>query len=230
MSWREIFECNHEEAGYAITNYSMLDPGSAPEGKNVITLTAYMPFECHQEWGWLTSRKAYLLQREQVADVLLERAEEHLPDLRSYIEYKEIGTPQTVRTFTLNPRGSIFGWESSIEQSMLKRLPQQTPIPNLLLAGAWTSPGGGQSAVLISGNMAGNTILERMGAEEDRVASTAPWSRFCRCRAFELYLTLDRGVTFPGEPNDRFEVNSRMLAPVEPLLDAATAVSRQATG
>ena len=46
---------------------------------------------------------------------------------------------------------------------MNNRLPQQTPIENLLLAGAWTFPGGGQSAVLTSGMLAGQTITDAEG-------------------------------------------------------------------
>jgi len=42
---------------------------------------------------------------------------------------------------------------------MFKRLPNKTPIPNLYLAGAWTFPGGGQSAVIASGTIAGKMIL-----------------------------------------------------------------------
>jgi prolycopene isomerase len=62
--------------------------------------------------------------------------------------------------YTLNPGGSIFGWDNTLDQSLLKRLPQKTPIKNLYLSGAWTFPGGGQSAVLISGEMVGREILK----------------------------------------------------------------------
>jgi all-trans-retinol 13,14-reductase len=40
-------------------------------------------------------------------------------------------------------------------------LPPKTPIKNLYLAGAWTFPGGGQSAVITSGIMAAKTILKK---------------------------------------------------------------------
>ncbi len=63
--------------------------------------------------------------------------------------------------YTLNPGGSIFGWDNTLDQALLKRLPQKTPIKNLYLSGAWTFPGGGQSAVLISGEMVGREILKK---------------------------------------------------------------------
>ena len=44
---------------------------------------------------------------------------------------------------------------------MMKRLPQETPIDNLYLAGAWTFPGGKQSSVLVSGLGTADMILKR---------------------------------------------------------------------
>jgi len=92
--------------------------------------------------------------------VLIKRAEKHLPGLSSHIEVMEVGSPRTMEHFTLNPKGTIFGWDNIPGQSMMNRLPQETPIPNLFLAGAWTFPGGGQSAVLNSGVMAAQKILK----------------------------------------------------------------------
>jgi phytoene dehydrogenase-like protein len=73
----------------------------------------------------------------------------------------EVGTPLTMEGFTMNPAGTIYGWDAVPEQSMQRRLPQQTPVDNLLLAGAWTFPGCGQSAVLVSGSLAADAILKK---------------------------------------------------------------------
>jgi len=81
-------------------------------------------------------------------------------------ECHDIATPHSVRGWTKNPRGTIFGWDNTVEQSLQRRLAQRTPIANLFLAGAWTFPGGGQSAVPISGRTAAATIL----AEEAKAA------------------------------------------------------------
>ncbi len=70
-----------------------------------------------------------------------------------------MGSPRTMEHFTLNPKGTIFGWDTTPEQSMFKRPSNKTPIPNLYLAGAWTFPGGGQSAVIASGGIAAQMIL-----------------------------------------------------------------------
>ena len=71
----------------------------------------------------------------------------------------EVGAPRTIQGFTLNPRGTIDGSEPTPSNSLMSRLPQDTPIPNLFLAGAWTFPGPGQASVLQSGEMAAKKIL-----------------------------------------------------------------------
>jgi phytoene desaturase len=162
---KEIFqyfrEGNPEKAMFGLINYTMVDPTDAPKGKNVIAVVSIMPYDYKGDWYESESYEKYSALKEEVARIYLNRAEKLVPGLREHIEVMEVGSPRTMEHYTLNPRGSIFGWEFSKEQSMMKRLPQKTPIRNLYLAGAWTFPGGGQSAVLMGGELAGNTILGR---------------------------------------------------------------------
>lgn len=148
-----------EKISFAIADYSLVDPTAAPPGKSVICLTSMMPYDWKDGWHEQESYAKYKALKEEVARVLVRRAENYLPDLSKHIEVMEVGSPRTMEHFTLNPKGSIFGWDTIAEQSMLKRLKQETPIPNLYLAGAWTFPGPGQSAVISSGLMAGQKIL-----------------------------------------------------------------------
>ncbi|MDD8027897.1 MAG: hypothetical protein PHI34_15465, partial [Acidobacteriota bacterium] len=53
--------------------------------------------------------------------------------------------------YTGNYRGAIYGWDQTVDNSIPRRLANKTPIKNLYLAGAWTTPGGGYSAVISSG-------------------------------------------------------------------------------
>ncbi len=155
-----ILECSIHEVGFAMTNYSVVDPNAAPAGKNVITIITMLPYDCFDEWQWNVSHDAYKKKKKEVADVILEKANAILPGLTTHIEVMEIATPKTIGAYTLNPQGCILGWSDSLEQNILTRLEQQTPIPNLWLAGAWTNPGGGQQYVLSSGLTAAQKILE----------------------------------------------------------------------
>ncbi len=160
-NYKLILEGNIEKVPFAITNYSMVDPMASPKGKNVICLTTIMPYDWKHGWYEKESYDKYNALKHETADILIARAEKILPGLGSYIEEMEVGSPRTMEHYTLNTAGSILGWDNTPEQTMLKRLPQKTPIKNLYLAGAWTFPSGGQSAVLMSGLMAAERILKQ---------------------------------------------------------------------
>lgn len=155
-----IRENDIEQQGYAICNYTMVDPTNAPAGKNVIGLTGILTWDYADAWHYTEDRAAYEALKREMAMKLVARAEaDFLPELSQHIEVMEVGSPHTLEGFTLNPQGTIFGWANIPDQSMNLRMPQQSPFPNLLLAGAWTFPGGGQSAVIDSGWMAASLIL-----------------------------------------------------------------------
>ncbi len=166
----EIFcESSYDpEAGYAaalnadmtnpsvgITLYDNLYPGYSPKGKNtlsLITLQGYGHWEKYEAEYRAGRKAAYRAEKERIAGLLIKRAEERLlPGLSKAIEVKEIGTPLTNVRYTGNYRGSIYGWDQTLENSGMRRLGHNTPIANLYLAGAWTQPGGGYTAVLMSG-------------------------------------------------------------------------------
>jgi prolycopene isomerase len=152
--------CDATRSGLSIANMSVIDPTAAPAGKNVITLTSQFAFDCGEQWKWSGDYTDAVAYKEALARALLERAEVIVPGLSAHVEVMEVATPMTIQQYTLNPTGTIFGWDNTVEQSIQNRLEQQTPIPNLYLAGAWTFPGGGQSAVVMSGINAGKAILK----------------------------------------------------------------------
>ena len=156
FEWYRLGEA--EKVSFAIANYSLVSP-VAPPGKNVICLTTMMPYNYKGDWYESEGYARYKALKEEVAKVLVQRAEKYLPDLSKHIEVMEVGSPRTMEHFTLNPKGAILGWDNIPEQSMMKRLEQETPIKILYLVGAWTFPGGGQSAVLASGLMCAQKIL-----------------------------------------------------------------------
>jgi phytoene dehydrogenase-like protein len=126
-----------------------------------MSLTTYLPWDMLNTWQWDDEYEQYIAAKESAARTLIERAEAFLPGLRDHVEILEVGSPVTNYAFSLNPRGTIFGWANTPEQGTLRRLPMQTPIDNVLLAGAWTFPGGGQAAVIDSGVQAANKVLAK---------------------------------------------------------------------
>ncbi len=148
-----------ERLPFGIANYSKVDPKVAPKGKNVMVFTTIMSYDSHDNWFKNESYEKYKKMKEDFAKIMIKRAEKYLPGLSKHIEVMEVATPRTNERYTLNPKGSIFGWANDVENSLWNRLPQDTPIDNLYLAGAWTLPCGGQSVVLLSGYNAAGMIL-----------------------------------------------------------------------
>ncbi|MEA2023264.1 MAG: NAD(P)/FAD-dependent oxidoreductase [Actinomycetota bacterium] len=157
------------KTGMVIANYTEADPRCAPEGKTVLVMLSLAPWDYQDVWGTggdLTGYSAnpeYLRIKEDAADLLIDRAETLIPGLRDSIVVKEIGTPLTNHRYGLNPWGSIYGREQTVENTLNRRSPKSS-IPNLLFAGAWIG-GGGMSAALGSGrtaaSIAGKLLTDR---------------------------------------------------------------------
>ncbi len=162
-NYKPIVEGDIDRVPFGIVNYTMVDPTNAPKGKNAIVCVTFMPYDFNNGWKENESYEKYTQFKNKLAKMFLKRIEKYLPDVTSHIEVMEIGTPRTNVHYTSNTEGSIIGWANTVEQSMMNRLPQETPIDNLFLSGAWTFPGGGQSAVLLSGWTTANMVLDDLG-------------------------------------------------------------------
>lgn len=144
-----------DNSGFALTLYDNLYKGYSPEGKNtlnILVLQGYDHWEKYEADYWKGNKIAYQAEKERIADILIGKVEKTLlSGLSKAIEIKEIGTPLTNVRFTSNYRGAIYGWDQTLDNSIPRRLPHTTPIRNLYLSGAWTSPGHGYGGVIPSG-------------------------------------------------------------------------------
>jgi len=166
-TYRGALSCDMTSPGFGVTLYDNLFPGYSPAGKNTITVMTlqgfdhWKPFEAAYAKG---DKAAYRQEKERMADLLIRQAERVLlPGLTSAIEVKEIATPLTNARYTGNYRGAIYGWDQTLDNSNPHRLGHTTPVGNLYLSGAWTSPGGGYGGVLASGLQCFSEIMTKWG-------------------------------------------------------------------
>jgi len=149
------------KSGLVIANYTEVDPGCAPEGKSVLVIVSLAPWDYQNVWGTggdltgYSKNSEYLRIKDEAADLLIDRVDRLIPGLRDSIIVKEVGTPLTNVRYGLNPGGSIYGREQTVE-NMMNRRTAKSPIPNLLFSGAWVG-GGGMSAAIASGRSAAAT-------------------------------------------------------------------------
>ena len=153
-----------DDPGFGLTVYDNLDPGCSPQGKNTLNIIATQGYDYWKKYEtdyFYGNKKAYTKEKMRLADVLIDKVEKmFLPGLRDAIEVVEAATPLTNLRFTSNPRGAIYGWDQTVDNSGQRRFPQKTPIKNLYLTGAWTFPGHGYGACIPSGLLCFSQVME----------------------------------------------------------------------
>jgi prolycopene isomerase len=154
-AYRAMLAADIENCGFGLTLYDNLYEGYSPKGKNTVNIISLQGFDHWKRYEDAYERgekTEYNKEKARMADVLIGRVEDRfLPGLSDAIEVKEIGTPLTNLRYTRNTRGAIYGFDQTLNNSGPTRLGHKTPVRNLYLAGAWTRPGHGYSAVLWSG-------------------------------------------------------------------------------
>ena len=144
------FQGDWSKRSFIFVDYSKVDAQLAPVGKSV---GAICTVDYLKDWENL-SAEDYKAKKEKVAEVLLQRLEKQFPGIRDGIEYFEMATPKTILHYTLNPRGTAYGYAETLQQSGFKRLRNNFLIPNLYFASAWTFPGGGFAGTINGGFLA----------------------------------------------------------------------------
>jgi len=142
---------------FIFVDYGQVDSKLAPEGKSVgsICTSDYL-----SDWEHL-SKEEYKIIKEEAAETLINRLNDIYPGIKNAIDYYEVGTAKTIKRFTMNPGGSVYGYAMISSQAGPNRLTNESPIDSLYFASAWTEPGGGVGAVLGSGYMVANKILKK---------------------------------------------------------------------
>ncbi len=142
-----------EKAPFYLLAPSKVNPSHAPMGENTLCLSCKTSYHFSPDWDQKIKDK--LSQR------LIDHASAMIPNLKKRIVVKVETTPKTIEQWTRNRWGAAYGWAQIPRQSGIYRLSRTTPIPNLYLTGHWTSPGGGIAAVVASGELTAEAILNR---------------------------------------------------------------------
>jgi prolycopene isomerase len=140
--------------GWSFNFFSNIDDTLVPEGKSSLGIFTLIGKD---EWTTL-SKPEYRKKKKELTDYLIDQATIQLPKLKDHIEVCEAGSPRTMKNFTWNPEGSIYGFEQTVKQSGLReRFQQKYPIKGLYQVGAWTFPGAGFIGTMLSAH----TLVDR---------------------------------------------------------------------
>lgn len=145
-----------EKAPFVITIYSNISRDPKYSSKSNVVLAFLSGYDYWSKF----SPNAYKKNKSLFAEILINRAANFIPKLKSYIKIINIATPLTMERYTGNYKGAIYGFANNVFQCGERRALLKTPLKNLYLAGAWTYPGSGISGTLYSGERAAMHILQ----------------------------------------------------------------------
>lgn len=154
---KDILPNNHSDfstRSFTFVDYSQVDSGLASAGKSVgaICCTDYL-----KDWENL-DRETYKIKKKQVEAIFIDRLEKLIPGIRKIIDYCEVGTPASVKRYTLNPEGAVYGFA----QNPSRKLIDTTKLPeNLHFASAWGKTGGGFSGAICGGYICAIGLLRK---------------------------------------------------------------------
>jgi len=151
----ENYKGSFEKRNFVFVDYSQIDSGLAPAGKS---FGAICTLDYLEDWKDLNNEE-YKKKKEAVAKILFKRLEKLIPGITEAIDYYEVGTSRTIARYTLNPKGSVYGFAQTPKQAGMFRIPNKSPIKNLYFASAWTMPGGGFTGAILSGWFCAKKIL-----------------------------------------------------------------------
>ncbi len=142
------------ERSFTFVDYSHVDSDLAPDGKSV---GAVCCIDYTDQWDELTEEE-YKDRKENAARAFIDRLEGLIPGFRDALEYYEVATASSVRRYTLNPKGAVYGFAQTPErvQTDIK-----SPLENLHFASAWTKTGGGFSGAIFSGYLCVMDIIRK---------------------------------------------------------------------
>lgn len=139
---------------FAFVDYGQIDSGLAPHGKSV---GAVCSIDYINDWDYL-SDEDYRSRKKEIAEIFIRRLEKLFPGIPGEIEYYETGTSATVRRYTLNPGGAVYGFAQIPSKP---RIEASAVAENLHIASAWGKTGGGFSGAIFSGYLCASGILRR---------------------------------------------------------------------
>jgi all-trans-retinol 13,14-reductase len=144
---------------FTFIDYSQIDSGLAPERKGVGALCC---IDYLKDWEKL-GRKEYKAEKERVAGVLIGRLEKIIPGFKDAIDYYEVGTSATVKRYTLNPGGAVYGFAQTPSRKAFDSI---KTIENLSFASAWAKTGGGFSGAIFAGYLCAFNLLRKLARNQ----------------------------------------------------------------
>ena len=141
---------------------TLLDPSLAPMGQHLIKVLVTVPYHYEEGWGGDEPLR-YRRIKEEFSQKILQQLESKLiPNLRGHLLFYEGATPVTLKRYTGNELGAMYGLAATPQQIGNLRPSHQAPIHGLFQAGHYTRPSHGIVGASLSGLFAARAILQKL--------------------------------------------------------------------
>ncbi len=150
---------NIKKTDWCVTSFETADPDLAPEGGGIVSIVEITP---PGKWFDLSDDQ-YNKEKERVKQILLSKYNKQFPGLIKHAKIIEFGTPRTMKRYSGNHLGAIYGFANKVNEPKSKGLGNRTPVKGLYLAGSWAQDGGGYEGSMMSGLQAANLVMKDLG-------------------------------------------------------------------
>lgn len=141
---------------------SMRDPSYSDHVAQIVSFSREDQWEAFSGQPWMKRGESYEAQKADYAEALLAFVEERLPGLRNIVEYQELSSPLTVKSFTGHAGGAIYGQECDANRLNRDQWSIGTSVKNLYLTGSDVGLPGVNGA-LMAGVMTAGKLLGWLG-------------------------------------------------------------------
>ncbi len=155
-SYKNCLNKNIEKTDWCVTSFETADPDLSPEGEGIVSIVEITPPGL---WFDLTDEE-YDKEKERVKQILLLKYNKQFPGLSEHAKIIEFGTPRTMRRYSGNYLGAIYGFANKVNEPKSKGLGNRTPVKGLYLSGSWAQDGGGYEGSMMSGLQAANLVMK----------------------------------------------------------------------
>lgn len=141
---------------------SLKDPDAEKHTAQIICMARASAFSAWKETEWLKRGSDYEDLKERLTEKLIDQVEQYYPGLKELIDYTELSTPLTVKSFTSHEGGAIYGIPATPEELAGRDFLASTPVKNLYLTGSDVMLSGIVGA-LMGGVSAASSVLGNAG-------------------------------------------------------------------
>lgn len=141
---------------------SLRNPGQEPHTAQIIYFSSEKDWDKYADTTWMRRGDEYEQAKAKIAEKLLAYADEHLPGLRKLVDYQELSTPLTVKSFTGHWAGGIYGQACDPNRLFRDQWSIGTSLRNLYLTGSDVGTPGVNGAMM-AGVMTAAKLLGPLG-------------------------------------------------------------------